>query len=126
LEGVVETAVLAERRILVVEDEPLIALDIAARLQEAGARVLSALYLERALGLAECPDLAAGVLDFDLGKADSTQVCWKLTSRQIPFLFHSGRLYSAFQQWPRAPVLLKPTTHALIEAVAGLLNAPRK
>jgi hypothetical protein len=35
------------------------------------------------------------VLDFDLGEADSTQVCWKLASRQIPF-FHSGRLYSAF------------------------------
>ena len=120
-----ETAVLAERRILVVEDEPLIALDIAARLQDAGATVLSATYLERALGLAECPDLAAGVLDFDLGKANSTPVCSKLASRRIPFVFHSGRLYSAFQQWPRAPVLLKPTTHALIEAVAGLLHAPR-
>jgi response regulator RpfG family c-di-GMP phosphodiesterase len=126
LEGVVETTVLAERCILVVEDEPLISLEITARLQEAGARVLSASYLEKALGLAECANLAAGVLDFDLGKADSTQVCWKLASRQIPFLFHSGRLYSEFRQWPCAPVLLKPTTHGLIEAVAALLRAPSK
>jgi hypothetical protein len=122
--GVVETTVLAERCILLVEDEPLISLDITTRLQEAGAKVLCASYLEKALGLAECPDIAAGVLDFDLGKADSTLVCWKLVSRQIPFLFHSGRLYSAFQKWPHAPVLLKPTTNGLIDAVAGLLRAP--
>jgi CheY-like chemotaxis protein len=122
----VETTVLAERCILVVEDEPLIALDITSRLQEAGARVLSASYLEKALGLAECPDLAAGVLDFDLGKADSTPLCWKLVDRQIPFVFHSGRMYSAFRQWPGAPVVLKPMTHGLIGAVAGLLRAQPK
>ena len=63
-----EPTVLAGRCILLVEDEPLISLDITARLQDAGARVVSASRLEKALGLAECPDLAAGVLDFDLGQ----------------------------------------------------------
>jgi hypothetical protein len=103
-----------------VEDEPLISLDISTRLQEAGARVVSASRLEKALGLAECPDLAAGVLDFDLGDANSTPVCWKLVDRRVPFVFHSGRFYGAFRQWPRAPVVLKPTTQGLIAAVAGL------
>lgn len=37
-----------------------------------------------------------------------------------------GRLYSAFQQWPRAPVLLKPTTHHLIEAVGGIVTRAGK
>jgi DNA-binding response OmpR family regulator len=71
----------------VVEDEPLISLDITERLQDVGARVVSAAHLEKALGLAEWPDLAAGVLDFDLGKADSTPVCWKLAERRIPSSF---------------------------------------
>jgi DNA-binding response OmpR family regulator len=66
----------------VVEDEPLIALDITTRLEDAGAKVVSASHLEKALGLAECPELAAGVLDFDLGKTDSSPVCWKLVDRQ--------------------------------------------
>ena len=101
LEGVVETTLLlADRCILLVEDEPLVSLDITARLRDAGARVLAASHLEEALELAECPVVAAGVLDFDLGKEDSTLVCWKLVDRGIPFVFHSGRMYSAFRQWP--------------------------
>jgi CheY-like chemotaxis protein len=126
LEGVVETTLLADRCILVVEDEPLVSLDITARLQDAGARVLAASHLEKALGLAECPEVAAGVLDFDLGTEDSTPLCWKLVDRGIPFVFHSGRMYSAFRQWPSAPVILKPATRGLIGAVAGLFRSAAK
>ena len=125
LARVVEPTVLAGRRILVVEDEPLISLDITARLQDAGASVVSASHLEKALELAEYPNLAAGVLDFDLGNVDSTPVCWKLVDRRIPFIFHSGRMHSAFQQWPSAPVVLKPATQSLVGAVAVLLRTER-
>ena len=113
---------LAGRSILVVDDEPLICLDIARRLQDAGARVFAASHLEKAMGLAEHPDLSAGVLDFDLGLTDSSQVCWKLVRRRIPFLFHSGRLHHAFQQWPTAPVLLKPSHQGLITSVVALFR----
>lgn len=113
---------LAGRSILVVEDEALIRLDLAGRLQDAGATVLAASRLDRALDLAGHPDISAGVLDFDLGSADSTPICWKLVERRIPFVFHSGRVYSAFRQWPSAPVILKPSTHGLIGAVAGLFR----
>ena len=68
------------------------------------------------------PDISAGVLDFDLGTANSTPVCWKLADRNIPFVFHSGRLYSAFRQWPAAPVILKPSTHGLIGTLAGFFR----
>ena len=119
--GVVESSVLAGRCILVVEDEPLISLDVTTRLQDAGARVVSASRLEKALGLADCPELAAGVLDFDLGKVDSTPVPCKLVDRRVPFVFHSGRMYSAFRQWPRA----QPTTQALIGAIVSLIHSAR-
>lgn len=89
---------LAGRSILVVEDEPLICLDLTRRLQGAGATVLAASHLDKALDLAETPGLSAGVLDFDLGNADTTPVCWRLVDRRIPFVFHSGRIYSAFRQ----------------------------
>jgi hypothetical protein len=62
------------------------------------------------------------VLDFDLGGADSSPVCRKLVDRRIPFVFHTGRLYTAFHQWPHAPVVLKPATIGLISAVAGLFR----
>ena len=35
---------------------------------------------------------------------------------------HTGRVYGAFRQWPSAPVILKPSTHGLISAVAALFR----
>ena len=113
---------LAGRFILVVEDEPLVRLDVTGRLQHAGATVVSASGVEKAIVLAEHPMISAGVLDFDLGNADSTPVCWRLVDRCVPFIFHTGRIYSAFRQWPSAPVILKPSTHGLISAVAALFR----
>jgi DNA-binding response OmpR family regulator len=113
---------LAGRSILVVEDEALVRLDVTGRLQDAGATVLSASRLDKALDLAGYPNLSAGVLDFDLGSTDSTAVCWKLVDRRIPFMFHTGRIYTAFRQWPSAPVILKPTTRGLISTVVGLFR----
>jgi CheY-like chemotaxis protein len=113
---------LSGRSILLVEDEPLVRLDITSRLEAEGATVYGASQLDKALGLADQPDLSAGVLDFDLGSADSTSVCWKLVSRRIPFVFHTGRIYSAFRQWPTAPVVLKPASSGLITTLTGLFR----
>jgi CheY-like chemotaxis protein len=116
---------LAGRSILVVEDDPLVRLDITSRLEAEGATVYSASQLERALGLADRPDLSAGVLDFDLGNADSSSVCWKLVSRRIPFVFYTGRIYTAFRQWPTIPVVLKPASSGLITTLAEFFRANR-
>lgn len=114
--------VLAGRTILLVENEPVISMDAGRRLQAAGANVLSASHLEHALRLADHPDLSAGVLDFQLARGDSTPVCWRLTDRHVPFLFHSAAAYREFRQWPAAPVLIKPMTHRLVATVAGLFR----
>jgi CheY-like chemotaxis protein len=118
----VESTCLAGRSILVVEDEPLIRFDLMRRLEAAGATVFAASHLTDALDLANHPALSAGVLDFDLGRGDTTPVCWRLVDRRIPFVFHTGRVYSAFQQWPFAPIILKPSGHGLIATVAGLFR----
>jgi DNA-binding response OmpR family regulator len=118
----VDSPVLAGRSILLIEKDPLVSGDTVQLLRAAGATVIAASHLERALHLAEHPDLSAGVLDFTFARGDCTAVCWRLTDRRIPFLFHCARPYSEFRQWPQAPVLIKPMTHRHIAAVAGLFR----
>jgi DNA-binding response OmpR family regulator len=113
---------LSAKSILVVEDEPLLCLDIARHLEDAGAKVFAASNLDKALKVVEASPLSAGVLDFDLGNGDSSAVCWKLVDRGIPFIFYTGRPYSALKQWPSARVILKPASEYLIGAVAALFT----
>ena len=62
---------LAGRTILVVEDEPLIALDIVTALRRVGANVVSAATLDGAKLLVELDKLSAAVLDFGLRGGDA-------------------------------------------------------
>jgi ActR/RegA family two-component response regulator len=78
------------RWILVVEDEPLVALDIAGSLTKVGASVLSATTLQEGLRLAEYPQLSAAILDLRLGEHVSVALCTRLTERRIPFVIYSG------------------------------------
>jgi DNA-binding response OmpR family regulator len=108
----------------VVEDEPVIALQLETQLNAAGARVYSAGRLKDALYMAEHPALSAAVLDFRLGGDDSAAVCRRLADLGIPFMFYTGFSDTdAFRHWPDAPVVSKPVEgRALIDAVAGLLH----
>jgi DNA-binding response OmpR family regulator len=81
---------LVGRPILVVEDEPLIAMDVAQWLEIAGASVSMARTLSDALKKVEVPGLAAAVLDHRLGDGDSSQLCDRLDARSIPFVVYSG------------------------------------
>ena len=120
----VNTLALAGRAILVVEDEPVIALQLEAQLYAAGATVYSASRLREALHMAEHPALSAAILDFRLGEDSSAAVCRRLQELGIPFVFYTG--YSeddAFRRWPDVPVVSKPVDDGvLIDAVAGLLH----
>lgn len=77
--------------ILVVEDEAMIALDIADAFECAGARVVLGHSLQTALRLFEGENWSAAVLDHILGDEDSSQLCERLTERDIPFVLYSGR-----------------------------------
>ena len=90
----VNRGTLAGRCILVLEDEPLIALEIVACLREAGASVFSARCLRDALPLADHPDLTAAVLDFGLRDGDAGAVCERLSTRDIPFVLYSGYVHT--------------------------------
>lgn len=81
---------LAGRAVLVVEDQPLIALDITQELEAAGAAVTTTSTLKHALILVEHDGLCGAILDHALGDDDSSLLCSRLTERGIPFLIYSG------------------------------------
>ena len=96
-------------RILMVEDDPLICLDLEASLSDLGAIVMAAPDVSAGLKIvAASVDFA--VLDFELGVGTSEPIARAAKARNIPFLFLSG--YSEhdgrFARWPGVAVLVKP------------------
>jgi DNA-binding response OmpR family regulator len=113
------------RSILVLEDEPLIALDIIESLKPTGAKVIVAGQLPHALKIAADTDLDAAVVDYKIGDADSAKLCWLLKERRIPFLFYSG-LDFVRRQWPDVMLIQKPATRRKLAAtVAALVSNAR-
>ena len=116
---------LSGEAILVVEDKPLVALDLRHTLESAGAYVFAATQLSHALQLAGHPDISAAVLDYRLGDGDCTPICTLLSERGIPFVFYSG-YDDVRQNWPDAAHVQKPADAAtIVKAVAAAFaNTP--
>jgi DNA-binding response OmpR family regulator len=83
------TSILAGRPILIVEDEPFIALDIADRFETAGAVAMTAFSVKQALELLEGHDWAGAVVDYGLD-GDGSQVCERLHKRAVPLVIYTG------------------------------------
>ena len=82
-----------ELRLLVVEDESLIALELEDLLIELGHRVVEVCgTVPRALALVErhAAELDAAILDANLGGASAASIARMLEERQVPFLVASG------------------------------------
>ena len=119
-------APLAGQTILVVEDDPLISLDVETTLLEAGAHVLTAGDQQSALATAGDIRLTVAVLDVRLGVDSVDPVCEFLDGRWVPFLFLMGDSGAAVQKWAPAPVLCKPfEARALINGVVRALVTGR-
>lgn len=83
---------IAGRRLLVVEDEYLIASDLASWLEEQDAEVLGPVpSVEDALALLDAgPSPDAAVLDINLGDEQVFPVADALQAADVPFVFLSG------------------------------------
>lgn len=82
---------LANRRILVVEDEFLIATVLCDMLEDAAATVVGpAVNLGDALRLVQDQGIEAAILDMNLNGEWSDPVAEELTRRGIPFVFTTG------------------------------------
>ncbi len=110
-------------RILLVEDELLIAFDLKSIVREARGEVAAhASSLARALKLADTPNLSLAILDFRLGSKDSLPVAAKLHAAGVPFIFHTASAHPAMPEiWPSVPILRKPAAPGrLVSALASL------
>lgn len=108
-------------RVLIVEDDALIGLDLLDQLSEAGHEVIGPATNSRQaldLILASAVDLA--ILDVNLGNGTTSEpVAFALRERHIPFVTVSG--YSSNQHpevFRYAPLLVKPIE---ISELTGLL-----
>ncbi|MGE0255009.1 MAG: PAS domain S-box protein [Alphaproteobacteria bacterium] len=110
-------AAMQGRRVLVVEDDPLLGLDLKTALGDAGFEVLGpARTLAEAQRLAETGDLSFAVLDVNLDGKPVFPVAELLAARGVPFLFVTGYDIAAIapealRQWP---VLRKPVDAAVV------------
>jgi DNA-binding response OmpR family regulator len=110
---------LADQLILLVEDEPLIALDMEDILRRAGARVLCVGTLTAALQVARRTDVSAAVLDYRISGRTIEPVCAILESRGAPFILTTGDVQANTNGYPTLskPVAQKELVDALRRAL---------
>lgn len=117
-----QSTTLAGRAILIVEDEPLVALDISLAFEAMGALILTARSLADAVRLVECDGLSAAVVDLGLADGDTEVLCARLKERSVPFILPSG--YSHLGDACDSGVVVPKPAHpaTLVETVIRLLH----
>jgi DNA-binding response OmpR family regulator len=97
-------------RILVVEDETLIALDLADQLKNAGYDVIGpATTVVKAQKLIRDVGCDAALLDVNLGNETAVPIAFTLREANVPFIFISGNSRDQLPHELRAaPWLSKP------------------
>jgi DNA-binding response OmpR family regulator len=102
---------LANRNILVLEDEPLVAMMLQDELEALGIHVIGpANNLKSALQLAEFPKLDGALLDLNINGKYATKVADKLHIRGVPFTFVTGHERPPGLRYREASILRKPFT----------------
>ena len=102
---------LSGERVLVAEDECLIAMDLADIFETAGANVIGpASTVKEALKLIMSHEVDRACLDFNLADGEVTPVLDLLASKGIPMVVYTGRGLpkKLAVQHPKLTVLLKP------------------
>jgi signal transduction histidine kinase/DNA-binding response OmpR family regulator len=118
---------LAGKRVLVVEDEALVALDIVAALEAAGADVAgSAGSAKEALHIIDNTLLDAALLDANLRGHPVDDITAALAARNVPFLFVTGYGRESLPHaFAKTAVLSKPFgLEQLVAAVTLLVEVP--
>jgi DNA-binding response OmpR family regulator len=78
------------RRVLIVEDDPLIAMDLEAIAAEAGAEAISCSSIKQALAVLDDVDYGLALLDIDVVDGKTFDVARSLKARNVPVCFVSA------------------------------------
>jgi CheY-like chemotaxis protein len=116
---------LSGRRILVVEDEALVAAMITDMLEELRVTVVGpAGSLLVGLPLAEAAQIDGAILDVNLRGETIDPIALSLRARRIPFVFATGYGSGPHKGFEDVPVVDKPyTEEKLLNALARALAA---
>ena len=112
------------RRILIVEDDPIIALDLVSIVSSAGMVVVgTAPTTSAAQQIVQNNAVDAAVLDVRLENEDTIAFAKELCNRKLPFLFQTGNPGLVADFSPPPIVLAKPfDPERLIAALRKLLS----
>jgi two-component sensor histidine kinase len=113
------------KKLLVIEDEPLIAINIAAVLEQDGARVAGPVAtVSDALNMIAKSELDGALVDANLRGHPADDIAAALTRKGIPFVFVTGYGRESLPaSFARARVLKKPfSEEQLLEAAASLVE----
>ncbi|MFW2349318.1 response regulator [Qipengyuania sp.] len=78
---------------LILEDEPLIAMDLKFAFEDAGCEAVTAVDNGEARSLIENSAIAGAILDVSLGGGETCrETADRLLERTIPFILHTGDL----------------------------------
>jgi DNA-binding response OmpR family regulator len=113
---------LANRRILVVEDEFLIGAVLCDMLEDASAIVVGrATTLDQAMSMVGNPEIEAVILDMNLNGQWSDAVADELRSRRVPFIITTG--YGSTENTRRFGVPVVPKPYSWEEVEGQLVRA---
>ena len=119
------TAFLKGRRLLIVEDEMLVLMQIETVLEELGCVVYAAADVAKALHLFEREQFDAAIIDVNLGEENSYPIADALAKRGTPFAFSTG--YGDHGEridFAQRPILKKPYVRAALIDVCRQLLVP--
>jgi DNA-binding response OmpR family regulator len=97
------------QRVLIVEDDPLIAMDLEAIASETGAAATVCSSVREALARLEAGDFELALLDVDVTDGQTFDVARRLRERNVPVCFVSAvRLVDIPADIADAPLVPKP------------------
>jgi DNA-binding response OmpR family regulator len=112
-------------RVLVVEDDALVAMSLEDTLAEAGATVVGLCRtVDEAMARAKLNDFAVAVLDFSLGADTASSVARRLVHQGVPFILYTGRSGGdpSLAEWA-CPIVRKPASpRALVSVISTVLS----
>ena len=110
--------------VLVLDDEYLVATEIADMLEDAGYEIAGpVLNVDEAARIVRCEDIDAAVLDIVLRGGTSLKLARTIGAHGIPVLLITGRApeFADDEDWKSVPCLLKPFQHGELVQRVGLL-----
>ena len=125
----IRNAALKGLRLLIVEDEALVAMMIHDVVSDAGAEVVGpAANVEMAMSVLGSESIDGAILDVNLGGQRVDPLADALRARKIPFLFVTGYGKSGIgERFPAAAVISKPFDDAdLLETVGRVVNGSKR